>query len=248
MPGPSRPASAAAAPRAPVVKSTFNRGRSARARSASGPRHPARQDHIGEEQVHPLTRRSAEQAKRGRPVGRLQHPVAELPQHLRRIGAHLRAVLHDEHGFRMGACRHRGFAALLPALRDVAEYARQEEPHARPLAGPGADLHMPARLLDEAVDLAQAEAGALADLLGGEERLEHALHRLLVHADAGVGHGDGHVVARLGIGVAGGVGAVEPDVRGLDEQLPASRHRIARVHGEVEDGALELVGIRLRPP
>ena len=38
-------------------------------------------------------------------------------------------------------------------------------------------IDMPARLLDEAVDLAQAEARALADFLGGEERLERARRR-----------------------------------------------------------------------
>ena len=36
------------------------------------------------------------------------------------------------------------------------------------------DAHVAARLLDEAVDHAQPEAGALADVLGGEERLEGA--------------------------------------------------------------------------
>ena len=107
---------------------------------------------------------------------------------------------------------------------------------------------MPARLPDEAVDLAQAKAGALADLLGGEERLEHPLHRLLVHPVAAVGDGDGHVMARLRVGVAGGVGAVESDVRGLDEQPAAGRHGVAGVHGEIEHGALELVGVRFGPP
>jgi hypothetical protein len=36
------------------------------------------------------------------------------------------------------------------------------------------DVDVAARLRDEAVDLRQAEAGALAGLLGGEERLEDA--------------------------------------------------------------------------
>ena len=45
---------------------------------------------------------------------------------------------------------------------------------------------MAAGLAAEAVDLAQAEAGALADVLGGEERIERARARLRVHADAGI--------------------------------------------------------------
>ena len=41
-------------------------------------------------------------------------------------------------------------------------------------------------LLGEAVDLRQAEPGALADFLGGEERLEDAAEDLRRDADAGV--------------------------------------------------------------
>ena len=45
-------------------------------------------------------------------------------------------------------------------------------------------------LADEAENLAEPEAGALADRLGGEERLEHALQHLGRHAAAGIGHRD----------------------------------------------------------
>ena len=40
---------------------------------------------------------------------------------------------------------------------------------------------------DDLVRQSKAETGAFAGLLCGEERLEDVLHRLLVHAAAGVG-------------------------------------------------------------
>ena len=47
----------------------------------------------------------------------------------------------------------------------------QEQPDDRPLAFAAVDPHRPAGLQGDAVDLGEAEAGALADRLGGEERL-----------------------------------------------------------------------------
>jgi len=41
-----------------------------------------------------------------------------------------------------------------------------------PFAGLGVHIDEAAGLLDDAIDRRQAEAGALADFLGGEERLE----------------------------------------------------------------------------
>ena len=57
------------------------------------------------------------------------------------------------------------------------------------------DRHRAARLMGEAMDLRQAEAGALADRLGGEERIEHACDDVGRNADAGVLHGDRNIVA-----------------------------------------------------
>ena len=44
----------------------------------------------------------------------------------------------------------------------------------------------PARLLDDAVDRGQAQAGALAHILGGEEGIENPLLKLRRNARAGV--------------------------------------------------------------
>ena len=53
--------------------------------------------------------------------------------------------------------------------------ARQIERDGRALADLALDPDLAARLVGEAEDLAEAEAGALADRLGGEEGLERAL-------------------------------------------------------------------------
>jgi hypothetical protein len=60
---------------------------------------------------------------------------------------------------------------------------------------------VPVRLLDEAIDHAEAKAGALAFRLGGEERLEHMLHDVWRDAAAGVADGEHHILPGLHIRV-----------------------------------------------
>ena len=74
--------------------------------------------------------------------------------------------------------------------------ARQENAEDRALADLGIAEDEAAGLLDDAVDHRQAEAGALADFLGGEERLEDLLHHVGRDAGAGVLDLDQHVVGR----------------------------------------------------
>ena len=74
-----------------------------------------------------------------------------------------------------------GDAALLVGLRgdrDAALAARQQQGDGGALAGRAFDRDVAARLGGEAIDLAEAEAGALARLLGGEEGLEDAARRV----------------------------------------------------------------------
>src|SRR3546814_19210325 len=63
------------------------------------------------------------------------------------------------------------------------------------MAAFGIDADMPARLLDEAIDHRQAQASAPSDLLGGEEGFDGVAQHLLIHALAGVGHADQHILA-----------------------------------------------------
>ena len=69
---------------------------------------------------------------------------------------------------------------------------------------------MTARLLGEAIDHAEAQAAALAYLLGGEEGLESVLHCLLVHADAGIQNREEHILAQPDIGMSRRVIVVDP--------------------------------------
>ena len=91
------------------------------------------------------------------------------------VCAHLLVVLDDQHG--LGAAGRR---TELDIGLDVLETfrARQVDPHGRALAGLAVDLDVAAGLLDEAVDHAEPEAGALALGLGGEERLEDVVDDL----------------------------------------------------------------------
>src|SRR6185437_5054168 len=100
--------------------------------------------------------------------------------------AHIRLILDDEDGLAR--------AVVEPAerfdrsrLRRGRRFGpRQIERDAR--AGPrrALDRRGAARLPDEAVDLREAEPGSLADILGGEERLEGEALDIGRHAGAGV--------------------------------------------------------------
>ena len=101
---------------------------------------------------------------------------------------------------------------------------------------------------DDAVERREAEPGALARRLGGEERLEHAGEYLGGNAGAGVGDPQPGVAAGFEAGPVVGVGLVHGDVRGVDGELPAAGHRVAGVDCEVDQDLLELAGVRLDRP
>ena len=77
--------------------------------------------------------------------------------------------------------------------------ARQIDRHRGPLAELAFDADFAARLVREAEDLAQSQPGALADRLGGEERLERPLEHLGGHAAAGVADADPDIFARTDV-------------------------------------------------
>src|SRR6185437_639081 len=153
-------------------------------------------------------------------------------------------VLDQQHA--LAAARHVDGGAPLVVGRRVA--ARQVEPDGRPAANLAVDLDVAVRLLDEAVDHAEAEPGALADLFGGEERLEHALQDLRRHADAGVADRQHHVFARHGSDIHRGIGFVELHVPGLDQQPAALRHGVARVDAKIDQRRLELRAVDVGDP
>ena len=66
------------------------------------------------------------------------------------------------------------------------------------------------------------------------------------NSGAGVADGDHDVVAGRDLAVHAGVVFVEIDVAGLERELAAVGHGVARVQGQIEDRGGELVGIDQR--
>ena len=90
---------------------------------------------------------------------------------------------------------------------------------------------------DDPVRDGEAEPGALADRLGGEERLEYARQVLARDAASLVLDCDAEVVA---FGAAGlGRGTRAPDAH-RDPEPPAVRHRLNAVHEHVREHLLHL--------
>jgi hypothetical protein len=87
---------------------------------------------------------------------------------------------------------------------------------------------------DDAVDHCQAKAGA-ALTLGGEERLQAALLRLFVHADARVSHFEPHAAGR------GVVFAERGGVAGGHLDGAALGHGVHRVEDEIGQRVADLV-------
>ncbi len=151
---------------------------------------------------------------------------------------HIGVVLHHQHAFRSARQGRRG--GRRTGGRPPG--ARQEELYGRSPAPGALQADRAARLVHETVNHAEAKAGAVPGALGGEERLEGARLRGLVHAAAGVDHLDQHMIARRLLGRAR---------RGIAHgqgQRAAVGHGVARIVGEVDDGAVELRGIDLDRP
>ena len=90
----------------------------------------------------------------------------------------------------------------------------------------------------------QAEAGALADALGREERLDRARQRRLVHADAGVGDRQADIVAGRQLRAMPGADRLALGARCVS--VPPSGMASRAFTAEVEERHLELVGVGLR--
>ena len=117
------------------------------------------------------------------------------------------------------------WASTVPGTASVPDAVRirQENAHARSLPGLAVNLNVPARLLDEAVDHAQAEPGAGAGRLGGEERLERAPAHLFRHARSGVGDRDQDIMPGADIRIRLRIVGVEARVSDFDRQSSAAQ-------------------------
>ena len=108
------------------------------------------------------------------------------------------------------------------------------------MADPAFDADMAARLLCEAVHHGESESGALANRLGRKEGVEHFDQDFRRHAGAGVGDRNGDVVAGVQAFVMARFGFAQRRMAGRQDQSTAMRHGIARIDGQVENGAFEL--------
>ncbi len=174
-----------------------------------------------------------------RPVRR-QDVVAEIREEPR-DGPPNRVVVLDEENraTTRRACRSRHCDGRgCGRLRSAAGHIDLER---RPDAGLAVHADAAARLLDDAEHGRQPEAGSLAELLRGEERLEDACARRLVHAAARVADREEHVRAAKDAGRRGS--AVEVDVVRLDRQDSAVGHRVTRVDREVHHDLRQLTGV-----
>ena len=103
---------------------------------------------------------------------------------------------------------------------------------------------MPAALLDDPVDGRQSQSGSFPGLLGGEERLEHALLYFRRHAHSRVGDGDHHVRPGGNI-MKGARRGFDIDVAQFQAKSSALRHGVARVDHQIHQHLFHLAGIDL---
>ncbi len=201
--------------------------------------HHPRHDHVGDEQVD-RTVVFADQPDRLRAIGRGQHAITPPVEHAAGDLADAVLVLDDQDDL-AGA----GQIALVggPRHRRQLFGGRQHHGARGAEAGLRVEPDIAAGLGDDPVDRGQPEAGALALGLGGEERLEHPLERGRIHPVSVVAHAQADVAPRLEAGPRARVALVDVDVRGLDQQPAASRHRVAGVHGQVDQDLLHLARV-----
>jgi len=100
-----------------------------------------------------------------------------------------------------------------------------------------------AELGDDAVHGGQAQAGAFALGLGGEERLERPVDDVLGHPGAGVADFQADVPPRRQPDAAGSMVRVDTLAGGGDDQLPACGHGVAGVDGQVDEDLLDLARV-----
>ena len=200
-------------------------------------------DDVGEQEVE---RRAAIGDGKGfGAVGGRQRLVAEALELCADISAHQFIILDHQDGLvtalDLGALGPREFFRRGIGLRQI-------EAEGRAVALFAVDLDVSARLLDEAVDHAQAEPGALADFLGREERLEHPVDDIGPNSDSGIADRDHHVIPRHNVAVSRGIFLIEGHVLGFQDQLAALGHGIARVDRKIEQRRGELARIDQRRP
>ena len=166
--------------------------------------------------------------------------VLELGEGLVRERPVVEVVLDDEHA---GAVplRQRGRLTRMRRLDRGPGRPRQVDRERGAASGLASDHDLAPRLLGEAEDLAQAEAGSLANALGREERLEDPVEHIHVDAGARVGDGHGDVVPRHGGMGPHGRDAVRRPNDDIEE--PVAVNRVPCIDHHVHQSGVELARI-----
>jgi len=164
----------------------------------------------------------------------------QLHQH---IVAYEVVILHYQDG--LVAARSRLGDRHHDRLRLLVGDMRQIQPDRRAVTFLAVGLDMAARLLDETIDHAQAEAGTLAELLGSEERLEHPVSDRRRNAGAVVAHRYHDVGTQHRFRIGPDISLVEHDIGALECQLAAVGHGVAGIDGEIDQrgGQLGRIGV-----
>ncbi|MGY2931961.1 methylaspartate ammonia-lyase [Bradyrhizobium sp. GM6.1] len=98
------------------------------------------------------------------------------------------------------------------------------------------DFCVASGLLDEAVDLAQAKASAVARLLCRKEGLKGVTENVPRHSASGVSHANGDVLTRRQFRIEPAVIIVGGDVGCFQSQLSAVGHGVTSVDRQINDG------------
>ena len=172
-----------------------------------------------------------------------KHPIAERGQHCGRGFQEILIVL--DHKDSLGPA---GMACVWTASTSASAVcvgSRQVQSDRGSRAGRTFYGYMPTGLPDEAIDHAEAEAGALADFLGREEGLKNPIPYFGRHPGAVVRDGQPDIRS----GHAPGHGSlVQDDVPRLDLEHAAIRHGVAPVQGQVEESGLQQRRIDVAQP
>src|SRR5262249_32775668 len=128
------------------------------------------------------------------------------------------------------------------------ENARQINIDGRAVTDLAVDLHVPTRLLDEAVHLAEAKAGALSGGFCGEKRLERFGQNICGHSCPGVADRDADILSGRNVGGRPAIAFIQYDIAGFNGELAALGHGIACVQGKIYDSGLRVSLIDLDKP
>src|SRR5690242_15621575 len=100
-------------------------------------------------------------------------------------------------------------------------------------------------LFHDSVDCGETEAGTFAALFSSEERLEDVSEDPRVHACSCVDHGKAYVVSHAGTGMRPRILRIEMRVCGLNLELAAVGHGVARIDSKIHDDLVDLALVGL---